>query len=92
MVSFSCFRITTFRPATRKYATFHALRFRLLFVVYLPGGAKGRQAKPQKTHHLEGFRVALFRVFAPKTRLYDMAQISHHNLPLLFFLLFIFYF
>jgi len=26
-----------------------------------------------------GFRVATFRVFAPKTRLYDMAQISHHS-------------
>jgi len=27
----SCFRMVTFRPATRKYATFHVLRFRLLF-------------------------------------------------------------
>jgi len=98
----------------RKYATFHALRFRLLFVVSLPGGAKGRQAKTRKSHHLAGFRVATFRaamqiydtfisglflpsicrVFAwrgersprenpPKsplnTRLYDMAQISHHT-------------
>jgi len=78
MVTFSCFRMATFRPATRKYATFHALRFRLLFVVSLPGEAKGRHAITRQNHHLAGFRVATFRVFAPKTRLYDMAQISHH--------------
>jgi len=30
-------------------------------------------------HNLAGFRMATFRVFAPKTRLYDMAQISHHK-------------
>ena len=36
-------RMATFRPATRKYATFHALRVCLLFVVSLPGGAKGRE-------------------------------------------------
>jgi len=71
MVTFSCFRMATFRPDTRKYATFYALRFRLLLVVSLPEEAKGR--------HLAGFRVATFRVFAPKTRLYDMAQISHHT-------------
>jgi len=57
----------------RKYATFHALRFRLLFVVSLPGETKGRQAKTRQNHLLAGFRVATFRVFAPKTRLYDMA-------------------
>jgi len=79
MVTFSCFRMATFRPATRNYATFHELRFRLLFVVSLPGGAKGRHAKTRQNHHLAGFRVATFRVFAPKTRLYEMAQISHHN-------------
>jgi len=67
------------KGATRKHATIHALRFRLLFVVSLPGGAKGRHAKSRQNHHLDGFRVATFRVFAPKTRLYDMAQISHHN-------------
>jgi len=39
---FFVLRLATFRPATRKYATFHALRFRLLFVVSLPGEAKGR--------------------------------------------------
>ena len=79
MVTFSCFRMATFRPATQKYATFHALRFGLLFVVSLPGEAKGRHSKTRQNHHLAGFRVATFRVFAPKTRLYDMAQISHHN-------------
>ena len=36
MVTFSCFRMATFRPATRKYAIFHALRFRLMFVISLP--------------------------------------------------------
>jgi len=60
---FSCFRMA------RKYATFHALRFQLLFV----GEAKGRHAKTRQNHLLAGFRVATFRVFAPKTRLYDMA-------------------
>jgi len=74
MLTFSCFRMVTFRPATRKYATFHALRFRLLFVVSLPGEAKCRHAKTRQNHHLAGFRVATFRVFAPKTGLYDMAQ------------------
>jgi len=73
LVTFSCFRMATFRPATRKYATFHALRFRLLFVVFLPGEANGRHAKTRQNHLLAGFRVATFRVFAPKTRLYDMA-------------------
>ena len=76
----SCFRMAIFCPATRKYATFHVLHFQLLFVVSLPGGAKGRNAKPRQNHHLAGFRMATFRVFAPKTRLYDMAQISHHTI------------
>jgi len=70
MVTFSCFRMATFCPATRKYATFHALRFRLLFVVSLPGGAKGRHAKTRQHHHFAGFRVSTFRAFSPKTRLY----------------------
>jgi len=61
MVTFSCFRMATFRPATRKYDTFHASPFRLLFVVSLPGGAKGRHAKTRLNHHLAGFRVAIFR-------------------------------
>jgi len=34
-----------FCPASRKYDTFNALPFRLLYVVSLPGGAKGRHAK-----------------------------------------------
>jgi len=73
MMTCSCFRMATFRPATRKYATFHALRFRLLFVVSLPGEAKGRHAKTRQNRLLAGFRVATFRVFAPTTRLFDMA-------------------
>ena len=48
-------------------------------VFYLPGGAKGRHAKTRQNHHLAGFRVATFRVFAPTTRWNDMAKISHHN-------------
>jgi len=79
MLTFSGFRMATFRPATRKYATFHALCVRLLFVVSLSGEAKGRQAKTRQNHHLAGFRIATFCVFAPKTRLYDMAQIRHHS-------------
>ena len=63
IVTFSCFR-----PATRKYATFHALRFRLLFVVSLPGGAKGRHAKTCQNHHLADFCVAIFR---PTMQRYD---------------------
>jgi len=69
MMTFSCFRMTTFHPATRKYATSYALRFRLLFVVSLPGGAKGRHAKTRPNHHLVGFRVATIRVFAPENTL-----------------------
>ena len=42
-------------------------------------GAKGRHAKTRQNHHLAVFRMATFRVFAPKTRLYDMAQISHYS-------------
>ena len=76
---FGGFPLSTFRPATRKYATIHALRFRLLFVVSLPGGTKSRHAKTRQNHHLASFLVATFRVFTPKTRVYDMTQISHHS-------------
>ena len=55
-------------PATRKYDTTHVSPFRLLFVVSLPGGAKGRHAKTRKCHHVAGFRVATFR---PARRRYD---------------------
>jgi len=68
MVTFSCFRMATFRPATRKYDTFHASPFRLLFVVYLPGGAKDRHAKTRQNHHLAYFRLATFR---PAWQRYD---------------------
>jgi len=69
-VTFSCFRMATFRPATRKYATLHALRCCLLFVVSLPGGAKGHHAKTRHNHHLAGFHVATFRVFSPVSRIF----------------------
>jgi len=35
--------------------------------------------RKHESHHLAGFHVAPFRVFAPKTRLYNMAQISYHS-------------
>jgi len=53
------------------------LRFRLLFVVFLPGGAKGRHAKTRQNHHLAGFRVATFRVFAKNTTWHKSATISN---------------
>jgi len=66
---FSCFRMTTFRPATWNLNdTFHASPYRLLFVVSLPGGAKGRHAKTGQNHHLACFRIATFR---PARRRYD---------------------
>jgi len=68
MVTFSCFRMATFRPATRKYDTFHASPFRLQFVVFLPGGAKGGHAKTRQNHHLACFRVA---TFCPARQRYD---------------------
>ena len=61
MVSFSCFRMATLRPATRKYDISHASPFRLLFLVSLPGGAKGRHAITRQNHHLACFRMATFR-------------------------------
>jgi len=63
------FRLATFRPATRKYATFHALRFRLLFVVSLPGGAKGRHAKTRQNHHNGGFSHSDLSRFRPENTL-----------------------
>jgi len=60
--------MATFRPATRKYDTVHVSPFRLLFVVYLPGGAEGRHAKTRNSHHVAGFRVATFR---PARRRFD---------------------
>jgi len=68
MVTFSCFRMATFRPATRTYDTFYASPFPRLFVVSLPGGAKGRHAKTRQNHHLACFRVATFR---PARQRYD---------------------
>ena len=67
---FSCFRMATFHPATRKYATFHAYRFRLLFVVSLPGGAKGRHAKTRQNHHLAVFFAWRPFAFSPRKHAY----------------------
>ena len=58
--------------ATRKYATFYALRFQLMFVVSLPGGAKGRHVKTRQNHQLAGFRVATFRIFTPVCRIFAL--------------------
>ena len=69
MVTFSCFRMATFRPATRKYDTFHVSPFRLLFVVSLPGWRGERSPRENtKSLHVAGFRVATFR---PARRRYD---------------------
>ena len=76
---FLCFRMATFRPARQRYDKQEAKRRRMKSVLLSCGGAKGRHAKTRKSHHLAGFRVAPFRLFAPKTRLHDMAQISHHT-------------
>jgi len=70
MVILASFRMATFQAAKRR---------RMKSVVLSCGGAKGRHAKTRKSHHLAGFRVAPFRLFAPKTRYYDMTQISHHS-------------
>jgi len=78
MVTFSCFRMATFRPATRKYDTFHASPFRLLFVVSLPGGAKGRYAKTRQNHHLASFRAATFR---PARQRYDKQGRTRERSP-----------
>jgi len=66
MMTFSCFRMVTVCPATRKYATFHALRFRLLFVVSLPGEAKGRHAKTRQNHLFCGFSCGNLSRCRPK--------------------------
>ena len=58
--------LSCFRPATRKYATFHALRFRLLFVVSLTGEAKGRHAKTRQNHHFGGFSRGDLSRFRPE--------------------------
>ena len=48
MVSFSCFRMATFRPATRKYATFYALRFRHCLSFLCLAGRKVAMRKAAK--------------------------------------------
>ena len=67
MVTFSCFRMATFRPATRKYETFHVSPYRLLFSYLCLAGRKVA-TKTRKSHHVAGFRLATFR---PARRRYD---------------------
>ena len=68
------FRVFAWRPFAPPHES-TTLFMRRLFVSCLSylGGAKGRNAKTRHNHLLAGFRVATFRVFAPKTLLYDMA-------------------
>ena len=66
MLTFSGFRKATFRPATRKYATFHALRFRLLFVVSLPGEANGRMCENPTKSPFGGFSRGDLSRFRPE--------------------------
>ena len=70
--------MATFRPSTRKYDTFHASPFRLLFVVSLPGGAKGRHAKTRQNHNLACFCVATFR---PARQRYDKQRRKRERSP-----------
>jgi len=62
------FRVATFRPARLRYDKQEAKRRRMKSVQLSFGGAKGRRAKARKSHHLAGFRVAPFSLFATKTR------------------------
>ena len=55
-------------PRHTKVLHFSCLAFSPLFVVSLPGGAKGRHAKTRQNHHLACFRVATFR---PARQRYD---------------------
>ena len=66
MVTFSCFRVATFRPARQRYDKQEAKRRNTKSVVLSCGGAKGRHAKTRKSDHLAGFRVAPFRLFRPE--------------------------
>jgi len=70
MLTYSYFRMASFRPATRKYATFHALRSRLLFVVSLPSEANGRHAKTRQNHHLAFFFAWRPFAFSPRKHVY----------------------
>ena len=81
MVTFSCFRMATFRPARQNYDKQEAKRRRMKSVVLSRGGAKGRHAKTRKSDHLAG---VAWRLFVHKTQSYDMSQISHHSFRFMF--------
>jgi len=78
MMIMAGFCMTTFHPARQRYDKQKPKTQRMECRVLSCGRAKSRHAKPRNIHLLTGFRVAPFRLFAPKTRLYDMAEISHH--------------
>jgi len=66
MMTFSCFRMVTFRPATRKYATFHALRFWLLFCrIFAWRGERSPCENPTKTP-FGGFSRGYLSRFRPE--------------------------
>jgi len=69
MVTFSCFRMATFRPARQRYDKQEAKRRRMTSVVRSCGGAKGRHAKTRK--------VTIWRVFA--WRLFAFSPWKHVN-------------
>jgi len=68
MVIVAGFRVATFRPARQRYDKQVAEMRRMKSVLLSCGGAKGCHARTRKSDHLAGFRVAPFRLFAPKTR------------------------
>ena len=81
-----CRLFVTFRPATPKYATFHALRFLYCLSYLCLARRKVAMRKPVK---ITIWRIFALRPFAFSPRkhvysltLYNMARISHHNLEL----------
>ena len=61
IVTLACFRVATFRPATRKHATFYLSCLSLQFVVSLHGEAKTRHTKTRQINTLSCHRMATFR-------------------------------
>jgi len=69
MVTFSCFRVATFRPARQRYDKQEAKRRNMKTVVLSCGGAKGRHAIKEK---VTIWRVFVWRPFAfsPRKHVY----------------------
>jgi len=78
MVILAGLSMATFRPARQRYDS-SGKRNAWNGAYFRVAGRKVAMRKHDKSHHLAGFRVAPFRIFAPITRLYDMAQISNHR-------------